>query len=68
VRVGRRGLSGGVRPGPQGGERVREGAKLGFKRAVVPGANRPRKDIKGLEVSGVKGVGEALGAVAQAAA
>jgi len=68
VLFGELGLSGEVRPAPHGEERLREAAKLGFKRAVVPAANRPRKPIKGLEVSGVKRLGEALEALAQPAA
>jgi len=68
VLFGELGLSGEVRPAPHGEDRLREAAKLGFKRAVVPAANRPRKPIKGLEVSGVKRLGEALEALAQPAA
>ncbi len=44
------GLAGEVRPVPNGQERLREAAKHGFKRAVVPRANAPKKGIPGLEV------------------
>ncbi len=36
------GLSGEIRPVPNGEERLREAAKHGFERAIIPGANKPR--------------------------
>ena len=63
VLFGELGLSGEVRPAPYGEERLREAAKLGFKRAVIPAANKPRKPIKGMQISGVKRLGEALEAL-----
>jgi DNA repair protein RadA/Sms len=36
------GLSGEIRPVPNGEERLREAAKHGFERAIIPAANRPR--------------------------
>ena len=47
------GLAGEIRPVPNGQERLREAAKHGFKRAVVPRANAPKKAIAGLEVIAV---------------
>jgi DNA repair protein RadA/Sms len=44
------GLSGELRPVPSGMERIREAAKHGFTRAIVPTANAPKKPIPGIEV------------------
>ena len=54
------GLSGEVRPVPGGEERVREAAKHGFSRAIVPIANVPRQAPGGIEVVGVERVDRAL--------
>jgi DNA repair protein RadA/Sms len=58
------GLSGEVRPVPNGQERLREAAKHGFRRIVVPRANAPKKPLDGVEVIAVARVGEALDAIA----
>jgi DNA repair protein RadA/Sms len=60
VCFGELGLAGEVRPVPYGEERLREAAKHGFDRAIVPAANVPRRPIEGLEVIGVERLGEAL--------
>ena len=49
IAFGEVGLAGEVRPAPRGQERLKEAAKLGFTVAVVPKANAPRKNDKGLE-------------------
>ncbi len=54
------GLAGEIRPAPRGQERLKEAAKLGFTRALVPEANRPRQAIAGLEVITVARIGEAV--------
>jgi DNA repair protein RadA/Sms len=54
------GLAGEVRPAPRGQERLREAAKLGFERAIVPRANQPKTKIAGLETLGVERIGEAV--------
>ena len=54
------GLSGEVRPVPGGEERVREAAKHGFSRAIVPAANVPGRTPGGIEVVGVERVDRAL--------
>jgi DNA repair protein RadA/Sms len=54
------GLAGEVRPAPRGQERLREAAKLGFSRAVIPRANAPRQPIEGLQVVAVERVEDAL--------
>lgn len=60
VCFGELGLAGEIRPVPFGEERLREAAKHGFKRAVVPAGNVPRRDIDGLEIVGVERLPEAL--------
>jgi DNA repair protein RadA/Sms len=61
VCFGELGLTGEIRPVPFGEERLREAAKLGFKRALVPAANVPRKGvIDGMEIAGVSRLQEAL--------
>jgi DNA repair protein RadA/Sms len=57
------GLSGEIRPVPNGQERIREAAKHGFKRAVVPKQNLPKKPIPGMQVIGVSRLSEALTAI-----
>jgi DNA repair protein RadA/Sms len=56
------GLAGEVRPAPRGQERLKEAAKLGFERAIVPKANR-LKPIAGLELVAVERVDEAVQAL-----
>jgi DNA repair protein RadA/Sms len=60
VVFGEVGLSGEIRPVPSGQERLREAAKHGFKRAIVPAANTTKEKIPGLEVIPVKKIDEAL--------
>ncbi|MGL6045747.1 MAG: S16 family serine protease, partial [Vogesella sp.] len=60
VVFGEVGLSGEVRPVARGQERLKEAAKLGFERAIVPAANKPRQDIEGLEVIAVERLSEAV--------
>ena len=60
VCFGELGLAGEVRPVPYGEERIREAAKHGFERAIVPSANAPRRAIDGIEVIGVDRLNEAL--------
>ena len=58
---GELGLAGEVRPVAGGEERLAEAAKHGFKRAVVPEANRPRKSVKlDIEVIAVARLDQAL--------
>ncbi|RAU17373.1 DNA repair protein RadA [Nitrincola tibetensis] len=54
------GLSGEIRPVPNGQERIREAAKHGFKRAIVPKANVPKEPIAGLQIIGVARLSDAL--------
>lgn len=63
VAFGEVGLSGEIRPVPNGQERLVEAAKHGFKRAIVPKANVPKKPPLGMEVIGVSKLSEALEAI-----
>ena len=60
---GELGLSGEVRPVTNGQERLRELAKHGFRRAIVPRANQPREPMDGVEVVTVSRLGDALNAL-----
>jgi DNA repair protein RadA/Sms len=62
VCFGELGLTGEIRPVPFGEERLREAAKQGFRRALVPEANAPRKTVEGLAVLGVARLEQALNA------
>jgi DNA repair protein RadA/Sms len=60
IAFGELGLAGEIRPVPFGEERLREAAKHGFKRALVPEANVPRRPPEGMTVRGVSRLGQAL--------
>jgi len=63
VTFGEVGLAGEIRPVPNGEERLREAAKHGYGRAIVPVGNVPRKSIKGMEVIGVSRLSQVLDAL-----
>ncbi len=56
----RSGLAGEIRPVPSGQERISEAAKHGFRRAIVPAANVPKKVPEGMQIFGVKKLSDAL--------
>ena len=61
IAFGEVGLSGEIRPVPNGEERLKEAATHGFKRAIVAKANAPKSGaIKGMEVIAVSRLSEAL--------
>jgi DNA repair protein RadA/Sms len=60
VAFGEIGLAGEVRPAPRGQERLREAAKLGFSKAIIPRANAPKRPVEGLEVVTIDRLDEAL--------
>jgi DNA repair protein RadA/Sms len=60
VCFGELGLTGEVRPIAYGEERLREAAKQGFRRALVPAANAPRRSVEGLDIVGVERLEVAL--------
>ena len=63
VCFGEIGLSGEIRPVPNGQERLREAAKHGFEYAIVPEGNKPKQAIPGISIIGVKRLSDALEAV-----
>ena len=60
VVFGEVGLAGEVRPAPRGQDRLKEAAKLGFEKAIVPKANLPKAKISGIEVIAVERVDQAV--------
>jgi DNA repair protein RadA/Sms len=54
------GLAGEVRPVQGGQVRLKEAAKLGFTKAIVPKANAPKAKIAGLGVIAVERLDQAL--------
>ena len=60
VVFGEVGLAGEIRPVQNGPERLNEAAKHGFRRAIIPKANKPREKIKGLEITAVTRLSEVL--------
>ncbi|TKB44533.1 DNA repair protein RadA [Thalassotalea mangrovi] len=63
VAFGEIGLSGEIRPVPSGQERINEAAKHGFRKAIVPMANKPKEPIEGMEIIGVNTLAQALEAI-----
>jgi len=60
ISFGEIGLTGEVRPVAYGEERLKEAQKQGFKLAVIPRENAPRKPLQGLHVVPVARVEEGL--------
>ena len=60
VVFGEVGLAGEIRPVTSGQERISEAAKHGFKRAIVPFANKPKSAVENMEVFMVKKLSDAL--------
>jgi DNA repair protein RadA/Sms len=63
VLFGEVGLTGEIRPVQAGEERIHDAAKHGFSHAIVPVANAPRKPIKGIKVTAVKHLSDAISAL-----
>ncbi|WP_417201690.1 DNA repair protein RadA [Sutterella wadsworthensis] len=63
VVFGEVGLAGEIRPAARGQERLREAAKLGFSKALIPRANMPRQPVEGLGIIPVDRLSDALEAV-----
>lgn len=64
VIFGEVGLAGEIRPVQSGQERLKEAARLGFKRAIIPKANAP-KGTSDLEIMAVERLSEALSLINQ---
>ena len=60
VAFGEIGLAGEVRPAPRGQDRLKEAAKLGFEKAIVPKANAPKGRSADIEVIPVERVDQAV--------
>ncbi len=60
VVFGEVGLAGEVRPVQRGQERLKEAAKLGFTRAVIPKANKPKQAIPGMVIVTVERLEQAV--------
>jgi DNA repair protein RadA/Sms len=58
------GLSGELRPVPNGQDRLQEAAKHGFRTAIIPSANKPKKPIRELEVIALGSLSQLPDAVA----
>jgi len=54
------GLAGEIRPVPSGQERLQEAAKHGFKRAIIPRGNAPKRPVPGIDVITVDRLADAL--------
>ncbi|MGA9852714.1 MAG: DNA repair protein RadA [Gammaproteobacteria bacterium] len=64
VLFGEVGLAGEIRPVYNGEERLREAAKHGFKRALIPKGNAPRKTgMDGIHITQISRLSEALNAI-----
>ena len=63
VTFGEIGLVGEVRPAPRGVDRLREAAKLGFRRALIPRANAPKQAPEGITLIPVERLADAIAAV-----
>ncbi len=60
ILFGEVGLAGEIRPVQSGQERLKEAAKHGFKMAIVPKANEPKKSVPGLDVVAITHLKEAI--------
>lgn len=65
VAFGELGLAGEIRPVQSGQERLNEAVKHGFKKAIIPTLNKPKQDIKGMDIIGVSRLSEAISALQQ---
>lgn len=57
------GLAGEIRPVPGGPERLREAAKHGVRRAIVPHGNVPKGGVEGVRIQAVRRLAEVLEAL-----
>lgn len=60
VVMGEIGLAGEIRPVQRGQERLKEAAKLGFKQAIIPLANKPKQAIPEIKVIPVARIRDAV--------
>ncbi|MGR9045520.1 MAG: DNA repair protein RadA [Gammaproteobacteria bacterium] len=62
---GELGLNGEIRPVANGFARLNDAAKHGFKQAVIPKANAPKKSIAGLRIHAVASLSDALAVLSE---
>jgi len=60
ITFGELGLAGEIRPVPGGQERLKEASKHGFKTAIVPQGNMPKKNSDGMQIFAVQSLKEAV--------
>jgi DNA repair protein RadA/Sms len=60
------GLSGELRPVPNGQQRISEANKHGFHKAIIPAANKPKGPVNGLEVTAVNRLSQVLERISEA--
>lgn len=60
VCFGELGLTGELRPVQRSEDRLREAARLGFKKAIIPMRNMPQNPPKGLKVMGAESLAQAI--------
>jgi DNA repair protein RadA/Sms len=60
------GLSGELRPVPNGQERISEAAKHGFRKAIIPAANKPKRTLQALDVIAVNRLSQVLDTISEA--
>jgi DNA repair protein RadA/Sms len=60
VVFGEVGLAGEIRPVLNGQERLKEAAKHGFKKAIIPKANAPKKQQSGMELLAAQRLSEVI--------
>ena len=60
------GLTGEIRPVQHAEDRIREAAKLGFRKLLIPARNVPKNPPKGVQILSAKTLTEALAMVAEA--
>lgn len=65
VCFGEVGLSGEVRPVADGQERLKAAASHGYSQVIIPYANKPKQDLKGMKIIAIRTVAEALSAVTE---
>ncbi|UJP04659.1 MAG: DNA repair protein RadA [Nitrosomonas sp.] len=60
VVIGEVGLAGEIRPVQRGQERLKEAAKLGFRQAIIPIANKPKQPVAGMNIVAVARIRDAV--------
>jgi DNA repair protein RadA/Sms len=59
------GLSGELRPVPNGQARLHEAVKHGFHQAIIPAGNKPRRAFEGLDVAALPRLSQVLDRISE---